>query len=98
MLAIVPNEKQRKGKNTMSLTDRKKKILNIMRGGDRAQYLLTVVTGLAIAAIAVNPASALAQGIPATVWNPAGAFQYDDGKAPSVAVSGNVIVEVHEGN
>jgi len=53
--------------------------------------------GLAIAAIAATPAAIRAQGIPPVVWNPGGSFSYDNGLAPSVAVSGVVIVEVHEG-
>jgi hypothetical protein len=76
------------------------KIQEVMMKATRhtgVRWTLGIILGAAIAA-ALTPATGLAQGIPATVWNPAGSFGYDNGLAPSVAVSGIVIVEVHEGN
>lgn len=61
------------------------------------RHARTLAMGMAAAAMALLPLSALAQGIPPVVWNTAGSFQYDSGEAPSVAVSGLVVVEVHEG-
>src|SRR5580700_10940380 len=51
---------------------------------------------LAALAVALTASAAWAQGISPVVWNK-NSFTYDDGQAPSVAVSGSVIVEVHEG-
>ena len=63
--------------------------------GNRSRQPLSFALGLAAGIIALAPANAPAQGIPPTVWKPT-SFQYDTGLAPSVAVSGVVVVEVHQ--
>ena len=64
-------------------------------GVNRSRHPLSFALGLAAGIIALAPANAPAQGIPPTVWKPT-PFQYDTGVAPSVAVSGVVLVEVHQ--
>jgi hypothetical protein len=50
---------------------------------------------IAIAAIVAAPTLVLAQGVPPLIWATS-AYQYDTGAAPSVAMAGGVIVEVHQ--
>jgi hypothetical protein len=68
------------------------------RSGERTHHILAFAMVVTAAIIAFTPANARAQGIPPVVWSSHGSFQYDNGEAPSVAVSGLVIVEVHQGS
>jgi hypothetical protein len=60
------------------------------------QTVLAMMT-LAAVAIAFKAPAASAQGISPVVWS-ASPVSFDNGQAPSVAISGLVAVEVHEGD
>ena len=59
----------------------------------RQIVLLAMMSAAAV--VVLTPALVSAQGVPPVVWNKS-AFPFDNGQAPSVAVSGLVIVEVRE--
>jgi hypothetical protein len=88
--ALSPNQEQLEQHQETTLKE------NQMKAVWRMDKTVLLAMSLAVVVIGFTASAAWAQGVPPVVWGDI-AFQYDSGQAPSVAVSGSFIVEVHEG-